>query len=468
MRLCNPLGFSPGLAAEGRTRGVAGSAKPEPEEEGQGIPEEEEEAEDAAARWDASRAITLDLEIRGLRVNVRCLVTVGFPASDPTPASAMVTSLSPSASSFFGDSTGIPEMPFTTRGLLNIFPGIVFWFCGDLADHSGIAEPGRAEEDRGDVTALRLGIPCTFGLLVIVPSKEDFLCPIGEVASTAGEAFEEEVAAAVSNFFVLANELAVGANNLDPAVIIEPVRECVFVPILPTPPFEAVDNLVPIDDTPPPELELVAALTRETLEPPLTELILVDDVLLAAVSGLLNDEGIGDLDLAVEDVCGCATERRLFVDPFAIDVVVVGVAAAEDLVGMNPGVAPFFFKGLDLSFAVSDWLEEAAVVVFLWTPLVAGAGCAVFPRFQTLATRFLAEVKNPKRVGLGLGAKKAQNRTSVLLRQKIGDERKKEIGYRGGLTDRTAYAAHPGGPPISRGSSNSSSGRAPPLHSTHL
>jgi hypothetical protein len=64
------------------------------------------------------------------------------------------------------------------------------------------------------------------------------------------------------------------------------------------------------------------------------------------------------------------------------------------LVDTIPGL--FIFSRLDLVGA-SKPVVRAGVVVDLEG--------AAFPRFQTLVTNFFAEAKNPKREGLGFGAK---------------------------------------------------------------
>lgn len=119
---------------------------------------------------------------------------------------------------------------------------------------------------------------------------------------------DAEGPAVVSNFLVLANELAVGANNLE--LVIELVLDCPFMPILPTPPalapaFEAVESRIPIDDTP---AALLVVLPRaEILLPPTEFNLTLDALLLPAVPGLLNVDGIGDLalelELAIEAFC---------------------------------------------------------------------------------------------------------------------------------------------------------------------
>jgi hypothetical protein len=85
-----------------------------------------------------------------------------------------------------------------------------------------------------------------------------------------------------SIFFALANELAVGANNLEPDL----VKRC-FVPRLSAPAFEFVCNLVPIDETPP-----LLVLAPEILPPGPIELNFTLDV------------GISDFALKVDPTIG--------------------------------------------------------------------------------------------------------------------------------------------------------------------
>jgi hypothetical protein len=59
--------------------------------------------------------------------------------------------------------------------------------------------------------------------------------------------------------------------------------------------------------------------------------------------------------------------------------------------GAKPGVATFLFNRLDFVGASTPGVGAVTVIVACFDAAVAG----VLPRFQTLATSFLAEDKNP-------------------------------------------------------------------------
>jgi hypothetical protein len=333
--------------------------------------------------------MTFDLDIRGFFVNVLCLVTDGFVSSSSTS----IIDTSPSLA-FFEANTGIPVTPVTVSGLLNIFPGVevAAALVEGLGDHKGSPEGDFAltledEEAVGDKTPF----PWTAGLFVIVPSNDDdFFCPILVAFGAALAAVVVSVepadpdAAGSSIFFALANELAVGANNLEPELELTLKRP--FVPRLSAPAFEVVRSLVPMDETPP-----LFVLAREILLPPIEFSFMLDILLPPSVPDLPNGAGISDLVLEPEPAieafrsCPCATESPPLEVPLTTEPDVV----VADLVGAKPAVDFFLTKlGLRVTLLgrVASVLAEAAEV---------GVGFAAGLLPHILVTNFFAEAKNP-------------------------------------------------------------------------
>lgn len=224
--------------------------------------------------------MTFDLEIRGFLVKVRCFVTdpVFFGAipnsvpSVPVPTSAMSTSWS---SPGFGNRVGILEaLPlFATTGLLNILPEIMFWF--DCGDHIGSDDALGRTEERGDVTAPLRSTLRPFGLLVIGLSRDDFflspICALGFGAEVVAKGGGD---ATVSNFLVFANELAVGANNLEVTELV--LKWPGLTPILPAPTFEVAESPVVPSEEVSPEPETVA-IKCDACDPT-SESVCTDDI----------------------------------------------------------------------------------------------------------------------------------------------------------------------------------------------
>lgn len=371
-----------------------------------------------AARWDASRAITLEREIRGLRpFNDLALVIVPEDVvaplvGDEMPSSAAMLVVSPLNVRFF-TGVGIPDCCGSNKGLLNIPPDF--------------GENGRAGEAPEEAP--------TAGLLVM---ELNAFCEYGSS--------ETDLSPALDVLVVFANELAVGANSLEDVVDnLELVREAtdddvppprIFLdPMLPMVPCVdkrvVAESLLPIDETfvlllvldrvvrvPAPMTEpareggLAIELVRLLRVPPLTKEAAALLCRLFLLELVLN-EGIGERERveedAIEPLVAVVAESplswsafcfalltRMEGTPLPLATVLVGRAGAGALffAGRRVG-GPIFFS----LFGVSSLIIFDVGFGILLGVALGGA----FPRFHTFCTRVLADERNPNLEGFGLG-----------------------------------------------------------------
>lgn len=219
-----------------------------------------------------------------------------------------------------------------------------------------------------------------------------------------------------------ASELAVGAKSrdatdkrdADPTVDLREATDdtpvSFFPPILPT--VSVADNL---DDIRVPTDETLAALGRDDLlaavlacelvpDRKLLRLVRVVPVLKMLFRLLLAGLkfGSGERERADEDAIDPLPDGTA-VFPLLVCTEGILPPVATVAVARAGAAADFFARPSDGGPIFSFSLTDSDLAVGVGFGMLLGAGSAALPRFQTFWTRDLADDKNPKRDGLGLG-----------------------------------------------------------------